>query len=99
MSNFKAIGLIKLSMKDVVLSGGEALESLDKSLACYIKINQKVFDIVLFNRAEPAVSNLIGEKAGQIEILLKNVKRNGLDYGQIGIDLGKLESSSSITDW
>ena len=102
MSNFKAIGLVKLSIKDIVLQDNEKAESLEKSIGCYIKINQKIFDIILFNKKEPTICNLIIKRQDEIEILLKNVKKNGLDYGQIFLDYSKMpfeDNKLTMTEW
>lgn len=100
MSNFKTIGLIKLSIKDLVLE--ENHETLEKSVGCYIKINQKVYDIVLFNKKEPSLCNLIVKRQDEIEILFKNVKKSGVDYGLISVDLVSLcpqGTKTNKTEW
>jgi len=102
MSTFKTIGLIKLSIKDICLQEKENVDSLEKSIGCYIKINHKVFDIILFNKKEPTICHLILKRQDDIEILLKNVKKNGLDYGQISLDLSRMQfedNKKSITEW
>lgn len=102
MSNFKAIGLVKLSIKDIVLQDKENAELVEKSIGCYIKINQKIFDIILFNKKEPTICNLIIKRQDEIDIILKNVKKNGLDYGQIFLDYSKMQFENnklSMTDW
>ncbi len=93
MTTKKNFGLIKLFINDISLC--EEKENQDfneKNIGCYVKINEKVFDIIVFNKKEPTTCNLIVKRNDLIEILFKNTKKNGFDYGQATIDLALLDN-------
>ena len=91
MSAPKQIALIKFHIKDINLSlDKENIDFEGKNIGCYVKINEKVFDILLFNKKEPPFCNLIIKRNDIIEVFFKNVKKNGSDYGHITVDLNKI---------
>lgn len=100
----KNIGLVKLSIQDFsnsVKVGDVSSYSSEKNIACYIKMNEKVFDIISFDKKSPPFSNLIIKKYETIEISFKNVKNN-MDYGKIVInfsDYGCQEKKESFSKW
>lgn len=96
----KSIGLVKLAIKELsLLENKEKLDLSDKTIGCYIKINGKVFDILLYNIKEPTVCNLIVKKGDSIEISFKNMKKNGEEYGKSFIDIDSINLKGNKTVW
>lgn len=100
----RSIGVINLSIRDIIVPNNneQNQENLENNISCYIKVNDKVFDIILFRKKTPTISNLILKKTENLEILFKNVKKNNEEIGKIYVDFSifnQEKQKESFSQW
>lgn len=101
MFSYQLIGLLKLQATKIEICDPHNPSELINTLCCYLKINDKLFDIIIFNPLEAVISNLVVKKNDFVTIVFKNLKNKSQEFGKISLEISKFpeEQKYSFSDW
>lgn len=101
MFSFQQIGLIKLHIDQIELNQKDSAFKNGNNICCYVKVNEKLYDIIIFNSHETIISNLVVKKNDSIIIDFKNIKNKAEEYGKITIGINRFpeQTKYNFTDW